>query len=514
MPRRSPLAEPRVGAESYLIIGLALLKRLLKTARPENQSELLDHLLSRCRLLSAEQGDIEIQAVAIDALATYDRLSAPGRESFFEHLADDFGPDPGEIASLARRFAHSEAPQDLIALRAAMESPRINLLRHLNRAPDGTTAIIRIRAELLKSHQQSPHLCAFSDEIRSLLQLWFDPGFLRLERVDWQSPAVLLDQLIEFEAVHQIDGWSDVRRRLDSDRRCYAFFHPMMPQVPLFFVEVALLETMPKAIAPLLDRRQPPPDKNGKYRVAAFYSISNCQPGLRGVQLGSSLVRQVACALRDELPGLDQFCTLSPVPGFSSWLATVKRLDSTTLKPAAIEQLNQDLDALRSRFGPDLAGLIEMEQARQCGRTYTDRKASGVEDHSSAKERTAQHARRVGDQSDGGSTQMLDPGQHSVAPEYEKLRRLCAFYLIEAGVGMSKIIDDEARFHLRNGASLEQINVRANLSETGLEQSFGLMVNYCYRLKDIDRNRQAALRSQVTSSRQVSGLLRSLRVVR
>lgn len=514
MPRYSPPAEPRVGAESNQTIGLAMLKRLLKTARPENQSERLDHLLIQCKMLIAEQGDVETEALAMDALATYDRLSAPVRQTFFEHLADDFGPDPGEIASLARRFAHSEAPQDLIALRVAMESPRTSLLRRLNRAPGGTAAIVGMRAELLKSHQQSPHLCAFSDEIRSLLQLWFDPGFLRLERVDWQSPAALLDQLIEFEAVHQIDGWSDVRRRLDSDRRCYAFFHPVMPQAPLFFVEVALLESMPNAIAPLLDRRQSPVEKGVKYRTAAFYSISNCQPGLRGVQLGSSLVQQVTAALRVELPDLDQFCTLSPVPGFSSWLKTVNRLDSTTLKPTAVQQLNQDLDDLRKRFGPDLAGLIEIERNGQYGQANTDRMAPSADDHSPASARTKNPARRLEDQSGGRSTQIPDSGQHCAAPAYEKLRRLCAFYLVEARVGMTKIVDDEARFHLRNGASLDQINVRANLSETGFEQSFGLMANYSYRLKDIDRNHQAALRGQVSTSRQVSGLLKSLRVVR
>jgi len=487
-----------------------LLKKLLKATRPDNQGALLENLIGLCEALAADHSDLDDLTLVNDALAIYARLSGPSRIVFFEHLASTLGPDPGEIARLARRFAHSEAPKDLIALRAAMESPRTELLRRLNRAPTGIQTIVQMRAELLKLHQHSPQLGALSDEIRTLLRLWFDPGFLRLARVDWQSPAALLDQLIQFEAVHPMDGWSDLRRRLDTDRRCYAFFHPVMPETVLFFIEVALLESMPEDIASLLDRRKTTAKKSERFPVAAFYSMSNCQPGLRGVRLGSSLIRQVLFALHEELPDLNQFCTLSPVPGFSTWLASTRTLESKTLKPAMLEQLNQDLLALRKRFGSALEALCERDAVSQQVRRGPDRSSAAVRSLADP----VLHKRRQEDRADGQAEKHTDTTGQRNAQEYEQLRRLCAFYLLEARAGMSRIIDDEARFHLRNGASLEQINVGANLSKNGLEQSYGMMVNYCYRLKDLDRNHQAALRGEVVASRQVSGLLRSLRVVR
>ncbi|MFK7966729.1 MAG: malonyl-CoA decarboxylase family protein [Burkholderiaceae bacterium] len=483
-----------------------MLKRLLKSSRSESQGALLDQLLALCLRLGVEHFGLDDQTNAAQALALYECLTQETRERLFHRLATDFGPDSGEIARLARRYSHSELAQDLVALRAAMESPRMRILRRLSRVPAGAATIVQMRAALLNSPHRTSELAAFGDEIRQHLQLWFDPGFLTVERVDWQSPASLLDQLMQHEAVHQIDGWSDLRRRLASDRRCFAFFHPVMPQSPLFFVEVALLNKLPEAIAPLLDRRQQADEQKENYRVAAFYSISNCQPGLRGVHLGSVLVQQVIAALREELPELETFCTLSPVPGFAAWLNSVRRLDSTRVKPQLVKQLNEDLQDLRAQFGSDLNGLVthELDEAkRHCGDPQVPHTSPSV-----------QQMRRWEDQSDAPANAMTGGEQHPLRVRHEQLRRLCAFYLTEARAGISKIVDDEARFHLRNGASLEQIYCRANMTESGLQQSFGLMASYRYCPKELERHRLAALDGQVACSRTVRALLRPLRAVR
>ena len=485
---------------------MALLKRLLKSSRSESQGALLDQLLAICSRLGAEDIGVEDQTSAAQALSLYECMSEETRELLFHRLAAEFGPDSGEIARLARRYAHSELPPDLVALRAAVESPRMRILRRLSRVPAGAATIVQMRAAVLNSQYRTSELAAFGDEIRQHLQLWFDPGFLSVERVDWQSPASLLDQLMQHEAVHQIDGWSDLRRRLASDRRCFAFFHPAMPQSPLFFIEVALLDKLPEAIAPLLDRRQQADDQKEKYRVAAFYSISNCQPGLGGVHLGRVLVQKVITALRDELPDLETFCTLSPVPGFAAWLNSVRRLDSTRLKPQLVKQLNKDLQDLRAQMGSDLNGLITHEQDAI--------KRSRCDVPAPLMSTSVPRMRRWEDQPDAPAN-APPKGEHpSLRVQHEQLRRLCAFYLVEARAGISKIVDDEARFHLRNGASLEQIHCRANMTTLGLQQSFGIMASYRYCPKELERHRLAALDGQVSCSRSVRALLRPLRVVR
>ena len=204
-------------------------------------------------------------------------------------------------------------------LTAVAEPPRQELLRRLNRAPGGTALIVQMRRQLLRMLPQHPHLAAVEADFFHLLSSWFNPGFLEMQQVDWNSPAQLLEQIIQHEAVHAIDGWDDLRRRLQPDRRCFAFFHPQLPAEPLIFVEIALVPEMPAAIAPLIEKAAQPVEAR-RYKVATFYSISNCQPGLRGVSLGNFLIKRVAEQLHAEFPSIRTFCTLSPMPGFTRWL--------------------------------------------------------------------------------------------------------------------------------------------------------------------------------------------------
>ena len=340
----------------------------------------------------------------------------------------------------------------------AAEPPRQELFRRINRAPGGTAAIVAMRRTLLQSLRKRPELRALEADFLHLLSSWFNPGFLEMQKVDWGSPARLLEQLIEHEAVHEIDGWDDLRRRLEPDRRCFAFFHPQLPDEPLIFVEIALLHEMPAAIAPLIDKRSVPL-RPEQFKVAAFYSISNCQPGLRGVSLGNFLIKRVAEQLQRDLPQLKTFCTLSPIPGFAGWLtATTDFADLGVTRRASTERLPQARGRVLEALDGDLSGLT--------------------------------------------SAKVL----HAMpAQTREALLSLCAAYLMHVprqGKG-----DPVARFHLDNGARLERINPFADLSRNGLKQSCGLMVNYLYDLQRIETNHEKFINGEVAHARAVAALL-------
>jgi malonyl-CoA decarboxylase len=330
----------------------------------------------------------------------------------------------------------------------------------LNRAPGGTAAILRLRRALLRVLPQRPELQALEADLLHLLTSWFNPGFLQMRRVDWNAPAQLLEKLILHEAVHAVDGWDDLRRRLQPDRRCFAFFHPQLPDEPLIFVEVALLPEMPEAIAPLIDKGSTPmrPDAG---RVAAFYSISNCEPGLRGVSLGNFLIKNVAQQLQRELPRIKTFCTLSPIPGFAAWLLARTTHDLATL-PGVRKPQADVLQAAHQRLLATTRGDLAVLQ------------------------RPAAHA--------------------TLAPEDQAaLQQLCAAYLLH--VSPTPAGDPVARFHLDNGARLERINVRGNMSPKGLRQALGLMVNYLYDLDRIEASHSKFRQGEVARSRAVASLI-------
>jgi malonyl-CoA decarboxylase len=438
------------------IKGIRAIRETARRLQRENTRP--GRLVVACKQLLSERGEAAGVSLAQETLALYSALSKDEQHDFFQALKTEFSPDPQQVLAAANAYAAETDSAHLAALTRAAEPPRQELLRRLNRAPGGTRVIVSMRERLLEALPKDRELQQVDDDFHHLLQSWFNPGFLRIARVDWNTPATLLEQLIRHEAVHEIRGWNDLRRRLQGDRRCFAFFHPALPDEPLIFVEVALLTEMPAAIEPLINidsEATSPAD----FSLAAFYSISNCQPGLRGVSLGNFLIKQVAGLLAAEFPRVKRFCTLSPIPGFRDWLrrATVAA-DKTRSFPTAV---HQSLDIVHRTIGPLLDKGVGELRAAERARTKC---ASDLE-------------------------------------------RLCAAYLLGVGEPGGITRDPVARFHLNNGARMDRLNNEGDLSDKGLKQSLGLMVNYVYDLKTIERNHEKFMGGATEASKQVRGLI-------
>ncbi|HSJ99175.1 MAG TPA: malonyl-CoA decarboxylase, partial [Myxococcota bacterium] len=271
------------------------------------------------RTLISERGEASGAALARRAVALYAGLDEAGRAQFFHLLASRFSPDRDAVLASAQAYHADPSAAHLAALQHAAEPPRQEIFRRMNMAPGGTAALVRLRRELLDAARGDPQLAVVDNDLAHLLGSWFNRGFLQLRRIDWSTPAAILEKLIEYEAVHEIHGFPDLKRRLALDRRCFAFFHPAMPDEPLIFVEVAFVNEMPAAVAPILEMESAVGDPR-RARCAVFYSITSCQPGLRGISFGNFLIKQVAEDLHAELPNLKVFATLSPVPGLRAWV--------------------------------------------------------------------------------------------------------------------------------------------------------------------------------------------------
>jgi malonyl-CoA decarboxylase len=324
------------------------------------------------------------------------------------------------------------------------------LLRRLNLAPGGTKALVSMREQLLDAVEHRDDLKALDADFVHLFTSWFNRGFLVLRHIDWQTPTSILEKIIRYEAVHEINDWDDLRRRINPpDRRCYAFFHPALNDEPLIFVEVALTRDIPAAITPILakDREIMEPDKT---RTATFYSISNCQRGLAGVSFGNFLIKQVVEEVSREVPGLTTFVTLSPVTNFADWL----KQERAEEKSASLAEA-------------DKAELAALDQPGWWRNEDT-------------------------------ATQLQDV-----------LMRAAAWYFLRARNRRGTPVDSVARFHLGNGARLERINWLADTSDRAMMQAHGLMVNYLYDLDDIEKNHEAyAEGPTVVASNTVQRLLR------
>jgi malonyl-CoA decarboxylase len=382
-----------------------------------------------CRDLLTQKGEASGMALAREAVEAWNALNDEEKLDFLEFLNREMAPDQKQIEAAVAAYHKEGSAENYKALSTAIEAPRQELMRRINFAPGGTAAIVAMRKFLVGHLRAKPELKAVDSDLQHLLSSWFNRGFLTLERIDWRTPAVVLEKLIEYEAVHEIDGWDDLRRRLDKDRRCFAFFHPALPDEPLIFVEVALVKGLASAIPPLLSREAERGDPT-KADTAIFYSISNCQDGLRGISFGNFLIKQVVAELSAELPNLKHFATLSPIPGFMRWL--------TSLKGAAAGMHFREINAVREAIAaPEWQNDPETVEAVR-----------------------------------------------------EPLEKLCAHYLINEKRG-SRPLDPVSRFHLGNGARMEQLNWMGDESPNGLAQSAGLLVNYYYSLKDIEKNHEA-----------------------
>jgi malonyl-CoA decarboxylase len=406
------------------------------------------NLVELCEQLLSGRGEASGVALAREILMRYAELTSGARVAFFEALASKFGPDHERLGKAVDTWR--EGPSDVTAagVHVAAEPRRQELLRRLNLAPGGTQSLVRMRENLIDALTRRDDLAAVDRDFVHMFSSWFNRGFLVLRRIDWSTSASVLERIIRYEAVHRINGWDDLRRRIDPpDRRCYAFFHPALVDDPLIFVEVALTPEIPDAIDPILAVNGP--TEPSQPTTAVFYSISNCQRGLAGVSFGNFLIKQVAEEIAREYPKLSRFVTLSPVPGFAAWLRHERAsANSPALKPEDREALSR-LDA-------------------------------------------------------------ADWWQGDPQPLKDPMMRAAAWYFLNAKTRNGAPVDSVARFHLGNGARLERINWLADTSERGLEQSYGLMVNYLYELADIEKNHEAFAQQRiVVASNAVTKLVRA-----
>ena len=422
-----------------------------------------------CDKLVTGRGEASNIALAREILRRWQAADESQKLEFLELLATRFNPDPAAVRAAIAQYA----PDDHAAMQRlaeAAEPPRQELLRRLNMAPGGTAVLVRMRDFLLrampKRQDKRAELRHVDSDFQHLLSSWFNRGFLRVQRIDWRSPAALLEKIINYETVHPMGGWDDLRRRLAADRRCFAFFHPALPDEPLIFVEVALTRALSDNIAPLIDPAAAELDPQTA-DTAIFYSINNTLRGLRGVSFGNFLIKQVATDLKNEFPHLKTFATLSPAPGLRRYV------------------LKTDADTLRAVLATE-DGLLDP------GR----RSADAVADTIDALLRQA---------ADGA---LADDKKSSLRAALE---RLTLFYLAAAEKD-GRAIDPVAHFHLSNGARLERVNVFANMSRYGLRQSFGCMCNYFYDNARIVANHEAySCGGGVTLSRQLEKKLRAIR---
>ena len=398
-----------------------------------------------CEALLSTRGEASGTALARDVADAYRAMNPAEKHAFFATLAADYGPDPAAIHAASDRYKVAPGCDTLTALTAAIEPPRQELFRRINMAPNGTATIVAMREDLLTLLLDDPSLKAVDVDLVHLLTSWFNRGFLHLEQIDWESPAALLQKIMAYEAVHPMAGWADLRRRLADDRRCFAFFHPALPDEPLIFVEVALVRGMASAVRPLISDPGEMLDP-AKADTAIFYAINNCRVGLVGISFGNFLIKQVVVELAQELPGLKTFATLSPVPGFRAWLAS----------------------------------LVEESEG-----ALSDQEETAIDRLSEADWHTSEDAE---------------------ADLREPLTRLCARYLLEAK-SHGRPRDPVARFHLRNGARLERLNWLGDVSEKGLSDSAGLLVNYVYDPKTIERNHESYVREgKIAASPEIKRL--------
>ena len=410
-------------------------------------------LRNACRTLLSERGAANSVKFATALIEHYRALPGEARGGFFAMLDEDFAPDPQQVLEHAQRYAEAQSADSLVRLLSMVEPPRQELLRRINCAPGGAATLLEMRADLIRALKQQAGLAAVEADFGHLLRSWFNPGFLKLVRVDWSAPARRLEQIIRHEAVHAIRDWDDLRRRLEPDRRCFAFLHPALPGDLLIFVEVALTNAMPDSIAPLIDGSSIDPHPE-RARHAVFYSISNCQPGLRGVSLGNFLIKQVCETLNGEFPRLSRFCTLSPMPGFAAWLRRGAPNDAGRLSKGAGARVDRARESLRKAFGDPIGpcALAALEGAEQ--------------------------------------------------PVREALLRLGGAYLLLTR-DQDPASDPVARFHLDNGARIERINFLANRSARGLRESCGMMVNYVYDLPAIERYHENFVQGRIEASHAV-----------
>jgi len=431
--------------------------------RPAGGTDSTANLAVLCNRLIARRGEASGLALATEVVRALERTNSFDTAEFLDVLAGSFSPQPEAVAAAVARWRSDPTDDSVMALATATEAPRQELFRRLNMVGGGAAALVRLRGQLLALLPERPHLRAVDADLRHLLSSWFNGGFLRLEQISWATPAATLERLIAYEAVHEIHGWDDLRLRLAADRRCFAFFHPLLPGEPLIFVEIALTRELPTAIAPLLGVQRPIAEARAAH-TAVFYSISDCQPGLRGISFGNFLIKQVVRELSVELPALRTFATLSPVPGLARAVADRGETEHFTAERLrALSAGHRDELRRLASSGDELEALSQLLQA---------------------------------------------PGPH--APVVARIAgRLALAYLLHVKAG-GRIADSVGHFHLSNGARLERVNPDGDLSPRG-RQSHGVMVNYVYEPQRLEVNHERYVRSShVATASSLSGEIKAV----
>ncbi|MBC8317940.1 MAG: malonyl-CoA decarboxylase [Desulfobulbaceae bacterium] len=440
----------------------ALSKKKPSSVQYENKEDLKE-LISEC--INARGGDVSARIRTVELGTVYLGLSKVGRENFHNILARDFDVNAAlldqSITSLGAAVSVEDRIKAEIALKNSLIPSRVQLLKQFSSLPNGFKFLIDMRADLLSKTKEDPYICKLANDLKEILDSWFDVGLLDLTEITWDSPAALLEKLIEYEAVHEIRSWNDLRKRLDSDRLCFAFLHNKMPREPIIFVEVALVDNLSDNIQKLICREGGSSREHGA-NTAIFYSISNAQPGLAGISLGNFLIKTVVKKLAKEKSHLKHFATLSPVPGFRKWL------DSLLADKDENVLCVQDAKAVKNQYACDNGA--EKLQDLLAGDWFSD-------------EETANFLKPI-------------------------LLNLCARYLLHEKKE-NKALDPVMNFHLTNGARIERVNWLADLSDRGMKRSYGIMVNYYYELSDIDSNHEQYISSTlIAASREVKKIFR------
>ncbi len=429
--------------------------------RPDLPDDDIPRLKSRIdACLEGKGGETARRARAAELGQAYLSLSPAGRKKFLLTLAHDYGLLRDAAIAKVDAWRASKAPARSLA--TALEAPNVRLLREFVGVPQGVKFVVDLRAELLALGKGDAACRTLSDDLRPLLGAWFDVAFLDLVRIDWKAPAALLEKLVAYEAVHAIRSWRDLKNRLDSDRRCFAFFHPRMPDEPLIFVEVALVDGLAGSVQRLLDAKAETSDA-GRANTAIFYSISNCQQGLAGISFGNFLIKRVAERLATEMPNLKNFATLSPIPGLRQYI-------DRRLKDEGDQALTQN----------EIASLVPVIN----------------EAHGAAA--VAKLIGKSGWWESPATAKALCP----------ILTRLAAVFLTSTDE-KGRALDRVAHFHLGNGAIVERLNWLGDTSANGLKQAYGMMVNYRYKLSDVDANHESYASGKVVASREVRGEAKS-----
>ncbi|MDD9331938.1 MAG: malonyl-CoA decarboxylase [Wolbachia sp.] len=420
-----------------------------------NSRDIYALILKMNECLNPKGGEVSARKNTVSLGNLYLNLSGEGKIKFLQTLAEKFNPNKIKIDEKIKEYNSNQNPelsykfeQDLIKI---LESPRSKILKQFISLPDGLKFIVDMRSDVLKLKGKYKSLNSLEKELKSILYTWFDVDLLDLHQITWNSPASLLEKLIRYEAVHKISSWGDLKNRLDSDHLCFAFFHYKIPNEPLIFVEVALMNEIADSIQHLLDESVLPNDPSN-VRVAIFYSISNTQTGLSGISLGNFLIKRVVEKLSQEFKNVKAYATLSPIPGFTKWLKENLSQDTTLFDKLSIKQSNteilENIEQLK-------ANIESANEIKQC------------------------------------------------------LLKLCTYYLLKINSSNGNAYDPVAHFHLSNGASIKQLHWMADTSEKGISQSAGIMVNYLYELSKIDNNHENYMVNKVIShSKQVSSILK------